>query len=182
MYYEATWMRHSEYGVCHVTVLQHWPEDGAQPTNALHVRTVNGMAKVKPEQLTPWWPRAQAVQVDTQAVYIGRKAHRCMRKSACPDTHYVPVWGDVQDNVCRLLKNAEGMKYPTIAKAMGMLAGEYRDVVISRDIILTRVNDRVRVIFKGRPAGTLNNGQYEPAWPGHPLGKRVMAQLGDIWI
>jgi hypothetical protein len=144
---------------------------------------MDGMEKVKPEDLTPWWPRAQAVQVDKEAAYIGRKAHRCMRKSACPQTHYVHVWGGAEEaNVCRLLVDAEGMEYPTIAKAMGMLAGEYQDVVISRDIILTRVNDRVKVIFKGRAAGTFNNGQYEPAWPGHPLGKRVMAQLGDVWI
>lgn len=133
-------------------------------------------------RLEVWWPRPGAYNYNGSAVYIARKATRCMRKSCCPRTHYYIKWGKVDNSTIRYLLN--GPNHITWEAAKQTLDSKLaKSVAICRDLILTRVNDGYEVIYRGDPAGKLNEYlEYTADNDFSPTTKLVVMRLAQEGI
>lgn len=151
MYYHNTWMIHKTHGPCHVSV-EYDEEDGGS-----FFRINNGTKtfnRINSNHLMLWFPPVGAYNVGSNAVYLGRRAQRMMRKSAAyPDTYYVQ-WGG-RPNATTLLKALIAPVYHTCEDAINKLRqGEARSLAISRHIILWVHNGRINVVYKGHEVAT----------------------------
>lgn len=179
MYYHNTWMRHSKNGIGMMRV----DEEGHMrmylfPNDMIEAEPV----KVKPFDLSCWWPRAGAYNILNSAVYISRRSVRSMRKSAVPAEHYHVKWGNHAITNNTMLFMRRGPEHQSLAAAIAALQGGKKEAVaITRDIILTRGDfGELTVIFRGLLAGEYRNGEFIPTFNGSPLAKRVMYKLARM--
>lgn len=133
-------------------------------------------------KLEVWWPRPGAYNYSGHAVYIGRKATRCMRKSCCPRTHYYVKWGNVGTNtITYLLKGPNHISWDAAKQALDSKLA--RSVAVCRDLIFTRVKDGYDIIYRGDPAGKLNfELEYTAENDFSPTTKLVVMRLAQEGI
>lgn len=150
LYYNNTYMLHEKYGVVRVQ---------ANRSDGLHMR-VNASkpwTSTRPELLTCVWPNARAVNVDTRAIYVGRRALREARRSATLN-HYYGMWTDGVDMGHTVMKKlCFPPEYPSMQFAVDALNnGGYSSIAVSRDLILFRIDqNRFRLICLGTPSATV---------------------------
>ena len=173
MYYDGVWMKHDKLGVGLVKV-----DCGKLKIDV--TRGVEPSKLVKAKDLTCWWPRPGAFNIDGKgrAVYIARRAMRNMRKSSVGGDHYFIKWGQSY-NVPIMIVLKNGPNPVPLYEAMEMIDGGKESIAVSRDIIITSTGEskEYEVIFRGLTAGTYKHGCYEPGFSDSPLTGRVMRQL-----
>jgi len=156
MYYNNTWMIHERYGACLVSVLQ----DDETGENFFKVTNTLGKNwnRINSNHLKLFFPPVGSYNVGTSAIYLGRRAQRQMRKSACyPDTYYV-AWGG-RPSSTRILKSVVSPVYPSVDEALPQLCdGTRRATAISRNWILAPLSkEQVSLIYKGVDVGTMTD-------------------------
>lgn len=172
MYYDGCYMWHTKLDKavlvsCDDGLLQHYD------------KKTEVYIKAEPDELICWWPRSGAYNTGGQAIFVGRRARRSMRKSAYD--HYFCQWGnDRGHNVLRLM--AEGPNFLTYQAARECLNKRVMEcAAISADLILARnradERDYFDVIYRGTLAGELKEEQFIPYFNGTPAAKRAELKL-----
>jgi hypothetical protein len=175
MYYDGTWMCHSEMGVVYIRVIgdTFYACDRGDPDHE--------KIAVSAKDLVCWWPRAGSYNAGNGAIYVTRKAHRNMRKSATNGDHYQVQWGYYRGDALKSMRN--GPDYMTTADAMMCIRKNVaKSVAVSRDIILSMKGDKIEVVFRGNPTGTIDDNGYDPYIMGDPLSKRAYYKLAQEGI
>jgi len=170
MYYNDTYMLHKDLGVVRVQVNRTGGFVCTQPG-------VERWVPAKGSDLDVWWPRAGAYNTPTNAVYISRKAHRCMKKSAALNSHYFIKWGPPEKMSIALANGPNYLTWPTAKEVMEK--GAKRSCAITREIIISKTMDPhvYELIYRGDEAGTLSRGIYEPKQGRAPSTKLVLHAL-----
>jgi hypothetical protein len=177
MYYNDTYMMHKDLGVVRIKA-------DMGTLRAIQVLEPYEEHYVKGKDLEVWWPRAGAYNHRRNAYYVARRAHRCMKKSCVPGTHYYCKWGrDALDGGegPYVKAMAQGQMYVPMKVAMEHLdAGLVHSRAVSTDIILTKKerdgahgNDYA-VIFRGQRAGIIRDREYIPNTERHPSTKLIL--------
>jgi len=179
LYYDQSWMRHSNLGPGKVRVsggslyFYQFPNDEPETEGVL----------VRPTHLSCWWPRSGAYNFPGYAVYIARKSTRSMRKSANPHEHYTVKWSggeyydDGSNNKLMLLLR----KGPSLVDkdfAMKVLdEGMATSIAVAHDIILAKEKAGLSVVFKGIQIGTLKDDNFVPDFDRAALVRRATDRL-----
>jgi len=176
MYYNGCWMEHSELGIGRISVVG----------TRMYIDTNYGKTDpvcVKAKDLSCWWPRPGAFNGKKEAIYVGRRAHRNMRKSAMPNDHYFLKWGSPYA-VDMMLALAGGRNEITIEEAIERFkAGKMISAAVSRDIIIYPQDDSEDVyvvVFRGNEVGVLENGYFTPLFSSNPIDARALRQLEGV--
>jgi hypothetical protein len=141
--------------------------------------------------LEVWWPKTGAYNnpnPDGGAAYIARKATRSMKKSCCPESHYYLKWNDrvAASTILRELRRhtvqsfllGEDRKLMTWEEAHNALRhGKTKSVAVSRNLIITRVNDQYGVVYRGAEVGMFDGQDYIPDNDLSPTTKLVYQEL-----
>ena len=178
LYYDQSWMKHSQLGPGKVKVAGNslyfftFPNDVIEPEGK----------QVSPSDLSCWWPRSGAYNFPGSAVYVARKSTRSMRKSAHPTEHYVIKWGTSYDEVGPNTIMLHLRKGPSLVEADYAIRvlndGLSTSVAVSHDIILSRTSsEALEVIFKGITVGTLEDGLFRPDYNRSALVRRAQDRL-----
>lgn len=180
LYYNNTYMLHDRHGVVHIQVEDYqflYKRIGTEKAYQWKLE------EDTPQHLSCLWPSPRAINFESRALYIGRRARREARRSMTTN-HYYVVWG--RDSLRhRIVKEfVHPSDYPNLSDAIDELASQARDsTAISKDIILTNT---LEVIARGHNVGQLveEHGQhvYAPSLALSPLCKRTAFKLGKEGI
>ena len=135
------------------------------------------------KNLSVWWPRAGAYNKDGAAVYISRRASRCMKKSCCPSSHYAFKYGMAMraQVIVYLLRGPNYLSWLAAREALDK--GVMRSVAVCRDMILEFDGpSKYKVIYRGEHAGVLENGEYTAQNDMSPVTKLVVHRLAEEGI
>lgn len=172
MYYEGCWMLH----IPTQRVVQITLERGGGFKYRLPAGDV--WHNCEAEQLECWWPRAGSYNIGGQALFIGRRARRSMKKSAYD--HYFVSWGrQHHGNILKLM--AKGPNFVDMETAQRVIRkGITASVAISTDLIIAEKNRKdgvYEIIYRGTLAGELRDNQFIPIFDGTPAAKRAELKL-----
>jgi hypothetical protein len=118
-----------------------------------------------------WFPRAGAYNATGRALYFGRRARRCMKKSASYD-HYYTQWGRQLPGNQMLWTMAKGPNLlPWNAAKLVMENNAMSSVAIGPNLIMCKTDNdnEYDVVYRGLEIGRLTDEVLEPSIPGHPL-------------
>ena len=187
LYYNHTLMRHSGLGICYITIRDN--EDG----RSLNAAPINnngipgGPIKADPKDLQIFFPRAGAYNIKDSraAAFVGRRAQRMMKRSACTN-HYYLIWGPaIHTNYFTWL--AVCPPYFTIEEARTKFylrgGNDWTSAAISAKVILERQHrtdkrTNLTVIYKGESIGELNpDSEFMPYCPEDSRLSRISKHL-----
>lgn len=176
MYFNKTYMLHDTAGIGYVTVTD---------ANNINFHGVDGtkLNGVPPEELNIWFPKPAAFNYRAGAAFLSRSAKRSMKKSTCSTLYRCA--GPSNINIDTLIKlSTKPHEYVEPMKAIQLLRDTKRNAcAISRDIILTRHNATIRVIYSSRTVGKINkDNKFVPDNPSHPFTRRLMIKLEKMGL
>lgn len=151
LYYNETFMLY-EGKVVNVQVHQN-----ERAETQILMRTPERWAPCDINKLSLYFPRAGSYNTDDHgAVYVGKRAARTMRKSACRH-YYFTKWGTA--GLSAALRAAHLPVYPTLQGGFdGLRRNRATSFALCRDIIIS-VEEECRVIFRGQYAGTIKDNK-----------------------
>lgn len=198
LYYSRCVMVHDTYGAVYVEpdgnnfiaypmIYEGLPNAVPDCTPLTSAKTVSA------RKLRIWFPPSGSYTTKNGAVYLGRKANRCMKKSAAPDAHYWVKWASAgynRVNVAQLLcSKREYMSLDDAIKAIK--EGKRFAAALCRSVIISNVpeeKDVFHVIYRGESVGTLHTfeGTFPPQFNANndfnPSIKLAFEELSEVGI
>lgn len=132
-----------------------------------------------PEAPEVWFPRAGAYNSAGRAVYIGRRARRCMKKSASYD-HYYNQWGRAIQGGGMLWTMAKGRNLlPWNAAKLIMDSDGMTSCAVGPHLIMQLNRDGYGVVYRGLEIGVLKGHTVWPIVDNHPLNERAISAMNE---